>query len=426
MSVLFIAAALDAPGRRGRLTVSSNRSEPEHRPALARLISVPPGLFAERHWGREPLLSRAAGGFDDLFSLAAADELIATRGLRTPFVRMANEGYLLDSRRFTGPAGFGAEVGDQLDSGKALVEFASGSTIVLQGLHRTWAPIAEFARLLSAEMAAPAQVSAHITPASSRGFDPDYDLHDVFVIQIHGEKHWTIHAPVNEHPLHEHPGEEQRTAVAARAKEKPIIDVTFRPGEVLYLPRGWIHSAVATGGTSIHLAVGVAAFTRWDIARQLITAATGHAALRAPLPLGLDYADVDSLTPVVQETIAALVAALAHPDVPAVASGLASLLTGATRPQPVLPLATVEALVTLNAGTRVSWRPGLDAEFESDDESVVIVLSDKRLTLPIEARDAVIALRAGRQLAGALPALDTDSSLVVVRRLLREAVLVVV
>ena len=48
----------------------------------------------------------------------------------------------------------------------------------------------------------------------------------------------------------------------------------------------------------------------------------------------------------------------------------------------------------------------------------------KTITLPAEASAAVHALREHDQLAGALPGLDPDSSLVVSRRLLREGVLV--
>ena len=55
-------------------------------PVLSRLVGVGPEEFAARYWSREPLLTRAADlplPFDDLFSAAAVDELVSTRGLRT-------------------------------------------------------------------------------------------------------------------------------------------------------------------------------------------------------------------------------------------------------------------------------------------------------------------------------------------------------
>ena len=190
---------------------------PDARAALPRLITVAPAEFATDYWGRRPLLSRAGdlgAEFSDLFSLAAVDELVAHRAVRTPFVRMANEGELLPAGRYTSPSGFGAEVGDQLDPDKVLAEFAGGATLVLQGLHRTWAPLREFTRTLIEELGHPAQVNAYVTPASSRGFDPHYDVHDVFVIQIHGQKHWVIHEPVYEAPLADQPWSDHSDAVA--------------------------------------------------------------------------------------------------------------------------------------------------------------------------------------------------------------------
>ena len=43
------------------------------------------------------------------------------------------------------------------------------------------------------------------------------------------------------------------------------IDTVLEPGDCLYLPRGWLHSAVAQGGTSIHLTIGLRATTRHDL-----------------------------------------------------------------------------------------------------------------------------------------------------------------
>ncbi|MGO7984355.1 JmjC domain-containing protein, partial [Rhizobium johnstonii] len=75
-------------------------------------------------------------------------------------------------------------------------EFAAGATIVLQGLHRLWPPLIDFTRLLIDDLGHPAQVNAYVTPASSQGFDPHYDTHDVFVLQVSGEKHWRVDEPV--------------------------------------------------------------------------------------------------------------------------------------------------------------------------------------------------------------------------------------
>jgi hypothetical protein len=395
------------------------------RPALGRLTGIPASAFAREHWGERPLLTRSAAGFDDLFSPSAVDDLVADRALRTPFVRMATEGAVLRPSLFTGPGGFGAEVGDQLDTAEVLEQFAGGATLVLQGLHRTWEPIAAFTRQLVSDLGHPAQVNAYVTPASSRGFDPHFDTHDVFVIQIAGAKHWTIHEPVHRHPLVHQPWTDHRDAVAERARTQPAIDAVFEPGDVLYLPRGWIHSAVARGGTSIHLTIGIRAATRHDLLTHLLARAGDDPRLRAPLPLGVDYADASSFAADLRTTVTAVREILdAAVDDGEIDVAMRRSFEDAVRPAPVRPLATIDAMAGLQPGDAVGWRSALRAQIEDDERAVRIVLRRKTVALPAEASAAVHALRERDHAAGALPGLDTESSLVVSRRLLREGVLV--
>ncbi|WP_374010203.1 cupin domain-containing protein [Leifsonia sp. LS-T14] len=412
--------------------MTTDERGPGDRPALSRCVPIDRERFAGEFWGRRPLFTRAADSgadFSDLFSLDAVDELVSSRALRTPFVRMAKEGTVLPASRFTGPGGFGAEVSDQLDSAKVLAEFANGATLVLQGLHRTWPAVAEFSRRLAAELGHPAQVNAYITPASSRGFDPHYDVHDVFVLQIAGEKHWRIHEPVHVDPLRDQPWTDHREAVAARAQEEPAIDETFRPGDALYLPRGWIHSAEALGGVSVHLTIGVAAYTREDVVREAVARAADVAELRASLPLGFDPADSDAVAPVVEQTIGALIDALADPAArSAVADAVADQLLRRQRsdspPAPVRPLATIAAADAVNADTVVVARPQLRPDVTVEVETVTVRLPAKAVALPVAARAAVDRLLEGRPVAvGELP-LDERSAVVVVRRLLREGIVI--
>jgi lysine-specific demethylase/histidyl-hydroxylase NO66 len=400
--------------------------------ALARCVSAAAPVFARDYWGVQPLHSPASslpGDFGDLFSAAAADELLTERALRTPFIRLAKEGVVLPPERFTASGGFGAQVPDQVDSALVLREFADGATIVLQGLHRSWPPVCAFTRRLVAELGHPAQVNAYITPESARGFDPHYDVHDVFVLQVSGEKHWAVHRPVREHPRADEPWPGRRDAVGARAREEPVIDVIMRPGDALYLPSGWLHSAVARQGTSIHLTIGVAALTGADVIRELVDEISRQPELRAPLPLNASDAEPDVLADAVREMTAAFTRALqAH----AASDGAARTARAVrrsfgrmVRPEPVPPLATVDAADDLSPKAVVRVRDGLAAQVEVDEDGVHLTAAGAGLRLPGECETAVRALASGERLwAGALPDLDEADSLVVTRRLLRSGMLV--
>ena len=330
---------------------------------LSRLLAVPAAEFAQRHWSRAPLLSRAADlprSFDDLFSAEAVDELVSARGLRTPFLRMAKDGTTLGDRSFTRGGGIGAAIADQASDDAVLQHFTDGATLVLQGLHRTWRPVIDFSQALAAELGHPVQVNAYVTPPENTGFSDHYDVHDVFVLQIAGEKRWRIRPPVHDLPLRDDPWTDHRAAVEEAALAEPLIEETFAPGDCLYLPRGYLHSATALGGTSIHLTIGVHAWTRRHVADELLRAAVSRASrsteLRTALPVGTDLVGDGPGTDDVEVARAALLEALAEVDASDLATALAGAARAAQRPAPLAPLAQAEAAHTLTDRSRVVVR----------------------------------------------------------------------
>ncbi|MGW3333803.1 cupin domain-containing protein [Streptomyces rubiginosohelvolus] len=334
----------------------------------SRLTGLGREEFARDVWGRTASLTRGASDFSDVFSPSAVDELISRRGLRTPFLRVAKDGATLPSSSFTAPAGVGATVADQLDDTALWRAFADGATLVLQALHRTWEPVAELVSGLSAELGHPVQANAYVTPPQNRGFDAHYDVHDVFVLQIEGAKRWVIHEPVLPDPLRDQPWTDHRAAVADRAAhDTPRLDTMLRPGDVLYLPRGWLHSARAQGEVSIHLTLGVHAWTRYALAEHLTRAALAalgdDPSVRRSLPLtgpsepgGAD--GTDAVLDLVRER---LLAAVAEAD-PAPLFHRAR--RSQARPAPLGPVAQLAALSGLATTSPVRLRKALEPRLE--------------------------------------------------------------
>ena len=398
------------------------------RSALTRCIACAIDQFATEYWGRCPLLTRRAelaGDFKDLLSAAAVDELISSRGLRTPFLRMAKDGSVLPAAKFTRGGGAGATIGDQAADDKVLSAMADGATLVLQGLHRNWPPLVRFGSRLAGELGHPVQINAYITPPQSQGFAPHYDVHDVFVLQVAGHKRWTIHQPVVVAPLDNQPWENHRAAVAARAAEPALIDTVLEPGDALYLPRGTIHAAVAQGETSIHLTVGVHPITRYQLARHLLDLAQDDPALRTSLPMGVDLGDQAALADELAGTVAGLRARLDAVPAAEVARRVATSLMQRTRPEPVGPLGQLAAADELTATTPLRLRHGFRAQVEMDGECVRLDLVDRTINLPSDTADAIKTVLTGSRFTpGELPGLAADDRLVVARRLVREGVIV--
>ncbi len=412
----FLGALLEVTGR-----PLAGRPAPG---PLARCVGDPEA-FATRHWGRAPLLTRGGAGFRDLLDLDGVDELLSRRGLRTPFIRMAKAGQVLDSSAFTAPGGVGAEIGDQVRDDKVATLFGDGATVVLQALHRTWPPVIEFCTRLGAELGHPVQANAYVTPPSSRGFSAHYDVHDVFVLQLAGRKHWTIHAPVLADPLRDQPWGQRSAAVAAAAEQEPVIDTVLEPGDALYLPRGWLHAATALGEVSAHLTVGIHVVTRFALVEALMALVTDDPELRATLPLGIDVADPAALAPHLGAVRAALADALGRVPDEAVAWRVRRRVWTGGRPEPVGVVAGAAFAAGLAVGDVVRLRVGLPHRLRRDGERVVLELPDREVALPAFTGPAVRALLSGDPVpVGSLPEMEEADQIVLVRRLLREGVVV--
>ncbi|WP_223941557.1 cupin domain-containing protein [Arthrobacter sp. StoSoilB22] len=325
-----------------------------------RLIDVGLEKFAGNVWGRTALLSRGVSDFSDVFSACAVDELISRRGLRTPFLRVAKGGSTLPESSFTSPAGVGATISDQLDDTALWRKFSDGATLVLQALHRTWDPVSRFSAQLSTELGHPVQANAYITPPQNRGFDDHYDVHDVFVLQIEGTKRWIIHEPVHVDPLRSQPWTDRRSDVVEAAQGPAYIDTVLEPGDVLYLPRGWLHAAQAQGEVSIHLTLGVHTWTRHALAEQLAQAALAALCddpeMRGSLPLGVDGPEGELAA--IRERLAA---AVLEADT---SSQFQRARRGQGRPAPLGPVAQLAAVQRLGPGSLIRLRDALEARLE--------------------------------------------------------------
>jgi bifunctional lysine-specific demethylase and histidyl-hydroxylase NO66 len=347
---------------------------------LARLIAVDRDQFASQYWGQQPLLSPAgdlpAGRFSELLDADAIDELVSERGLRTPFLRVAKNGATLTDRAFTAPGGVGAGIADQVSDDKLVRLFADGSTLVLQALHRVWPPILEFCQRLAAELGHPIQANAYVTPPQNQGFSAHYDVHDVFVLQIEGEKRWLIHPPVLESPLRDQPWADRKAQVEKRAQEPPLIDAVLRPGDCLYLPRGYLHAATALGGVSTHLTLGIHVWTRYALAEQVMHQAlqtlAANPGVRGSLALGKDVADSSDLRQDVELVTAALADAIRHAEVDQISGALLRNARSNQRAAPIGPLKQLRDADGITADTQIVLRRHLIASVDNSGADIVL------------------------------------------------------
>jgi hypothetical protein len=364
---------------------------------------MPLDRFVADHWGRVPLVTSAAdlpAPVGDLFGEDAVDELVSRRGLRAPFLRVAQDGRTLGDREFTQGGGVGAAITDQVSDDKLLRLFAGGATIVLQGLHRTWAPLIDFTQALAAELGHPVQANAYVTPSQNTGFSDHYDVHDVFVVQVAGEKRWRLRPPVRRAPLRDDPWTGHRSLVDEAATHAPSHEFTLRAGDVLYLPRGWLHSATALGGVSTHLTLGVHVWTRRHLADELVALATARISederVRTALAPGPDLTSAAGLGSDVELAREALVRALQDVSVDDVAAALDRRSRPTQRAAPIGPLRQLAAADDLAPDTGLRMRAYVAARLvPKADGSATLESRAGTLAVAPDEMAAIVALLDG-------------------------------
>jgi hypothetical protein len=343
--------------------------------------------------------------------------------LRRPVVRLVRDGEPLDPSTWTSRVRTGNTwIDDAIDPARAVGLFAEGATIVLQSLQRWWPSLTTFCDGLATELGHPVQANAYLSPDGAAGLAPHHDTHDVFVVQLHGTKRWVVRDPLIEAPLRG-----QRSDRAQAGRQPVVLEVELDPGDCLYLPRGFVHSAVAQHGVSLHATVGLLAATALDVVRGLVDRAADEPAFRRMLPVGY-AADEASAAGVVDDVVLELVTWLKGLDRDAVAH---DLVARAARQRPARlhgHLLDVVASEAIDDASVVAARAGVVAELRDDGAHVRVVLRDRSVVVPAALGATVHRLLDGSPHAvGELAdRLDESSRRVLVRRLVREGVLRIV
>ena len=378
--------------------------------ALARLVGDE-HAFVRADFGRRPRHLEAADndGFSDLLSLDDVDHIIAATALRAPAFRLVRKGATLPTSRVTRSARVGSRpIDDLVDVAAVHREFAAGATIVLQGLHRSWSPVAALCRSLEASLTHRVQANAYLTPPVAQGLNLHGDPHDVFAVQTHGVKRWVV----------EPPGETR-------------WELELRPGDVLYLPAGTRHAAQTIDQPSLHLTVGVRPTTWRELVDRAVTQALGSAAeldgLDEPLPARWAH-DGGALATGLQRHLDAVASALQADGVAERAAEETADRFWSTRPPDRSGgLRDLLEIDHLNDATPLRVRPDVSCRVREDGEQVTLVLGDRRLTMPARLEPVLRRiLELGEFAPVALEELiDASSRQVLCRRLVREGLLTI-
>jgi ribosomal protein L16 Arg81 hydroxylase len=159
-----------------------------------------------------------------------------------------------------------------------------GASIVMNDVDSLTLGLAAVSDALEGAGLGKAQANVYISWQSHKAFPSHFDTHDVWAVQVEGEKTWNLWEgraewPIS-HPVFRSLGQPHHEQAKGRLRGK----VTLKPGDLLYLPRGWYHDALAEAPSSVHIAYGVNAPLGMDLMNILLERVIYDAAFRQPLP----------------------------------------------------------------------------------------------------------------------------------------------
>jgi bifunctional lysine-specific demethylase and histidyl-hydroxylase NO66 len=171
------------------------------------------------------------------------------------------------------------------DPAKVQLFLRIGASLVGDHVEDVDPVVRQAAAMLSDQFAGTAGANVYCSFQGIRAFNSHCDLHEVFAVQLEGEKIWQIYENRAEAPVEELKGENAQ-AVIDRAKGKVMMTVRMQPGDLLYIPRGYFHDALADSSASLHLTFGIRPLDGRYVFRLLEELAVKDRQFREYLPDG--------------------------------------------------------------------------------------------------------------------------------------------
>jgi hypothetical protein len=231
--------------------------------------------FRSLYWERQPLVihRKDPDYYGDLFTLTDFDSAVA----RSPdYVKTANAATEKNVKYRTG-----------MTQGREaiLAQMREGGTLILDQIHNHDPKLGLLSRIMAAEIGHKFQTNLYLTPANGRGFSPHWDNHDVFILQVVGSKDWKI-----EKERRTYPAKMDSMGEEGRELRGDLYSFRLEQGDLIYIPRGFVHAAECGAELSLHITLGVTGMFWEDLIAAAVRAAIlQDEQLRAYLPLAFNH-----------------------------------------------------------------------------------------------------------------------------------------
>lgn len=248
---------------------------------------LPDTFFAEYH-GRKVLhVPGGADKFARVMSWAKLNALLNMSAVWTSHsFEMALDGSLLPAREYCRPAvghGSGAPI-QQPDATRVTALLKRGASLLLNDIDTLNPGLSAVARALEDTLESRVQANLYCSATERQAFPSHFDSHDVYAIHVEGEKLWRLYEGRLDNPVAHPAFQGQPKSFHEKAKGKIAAEILLKPGDLLYIPRGTYHDAMARTDGTLHVAFGAVAVIGLDFVSGIFERAVHDPAFRRDLP----------------------------------------------------------------------------------------------------------------------------------------------
>lgn len=351
--------------------------------------------------------------YQDILTPREISDYLERQDIFYPSVRIVKNGKEIPNGEYTlksTPIGHHRKDGI-INTDKAFSLFNNGATFVIQAGQRYFNNLSHCSLELSQKFNSPVQANLYITPNKSQGFNPHWDTHDVFVLQISGTKTWHLYGFEKELPT------KNQSFVSKDYKKEPIQTIQLSPGDFLYVPRGYVHDAMADDGISSHITIGILSFTWARYFNEIFPQLEEFKEFREAVPFWKG-----DLSGLIQEKTESLRQKLSELNF---SKGIERLNKSyyAAQPQPVHNyFESIRNISRVSADTALALNEGVIFQFVKKESSYELHLLGKAIQFPEVLKPAVDYIFSQKKFTLKLLPGDTEAVKELITQLIREGV----
>ncbi|HEX6099923.1 MAG TPA: cupin domain-containing protein [Thermoanaerobaculia bacterium] len=372
--------------------------------------------FHDTYYEKQPLLIKrqSPAYYENLVTLDDINVHLGEGHLSSQALRIVRDGKVLDAGEFTYPDFSASSHGarDTVDKDALFAKFYEGYSIIIHEFERHSAPMLRLCHDLERSFHATVPAHVYLTPSNAQGFVAHWDTHDTLIMQFTGAKDWAVYdspilLPTRQQPIY--PDQWSRV--------EPTLTATLEPGDLLYIPRGFVHEARTRDTMSGHVTIGLQTHTYADLLRSIADNAHAVPWLRKSLPV--DFQSVASN----DEFLGHVHEFFDNADLSAYLERMHEDFAEGRLPDATNRLADYVNLPSISTGSRFRLRSVVCHELTNGGGQAVLMFHGKSLKFPAAAAESIRVMVGAREFeVRALPG-NSEDNLAWCSRLVREGFL---